>query len=313
MTNEARGKAFCSSANIGAGFDVFGLALKKYADEVRVRITRDRKIRIFVKGPYSHLLPTDVSRNSAGPPARALLRAAQLQKGLEITIEKNVPQGLGLGSSGASAAACAKCVDHVLGLDLSNDELVRIASLGEKAVTGAAHADNVAASLLGGFVIVYGDPVRTVSFMPSRSLAIVVVTPILPIRENKTRLARKVVPKSVGTHKAVLNIGRASAIAAGFAIGDIDMIGSGMLDEIAEPHREQLIPGYGSVRESALQAQAAGVSISGAGPSVIALVNRGRHQPFTVARAMVAAFARNKVKSRSFVTEPAPPARIVGA
>ncbi|MBO0887754.1 homoserine kinase [Candidatus Bathyarchaeota archaeon] len=308
---QAVGEAFCSTANLGAGFDVFGLALGRFCDRVRIRLNRGEKIRITVSGKYSVGIPQYVDRNSAGPPARALLRRAGLRRGLEIFIQKNVPQGLGLGSSGATAAACAKCLDHLLQLDLSNDELVQTASLGERAVTGAAHADNVAASLLGGFVIVYDNPVRAVSIRPPKELKIVVAVPMLPSRKDKTRQARKLVPRKLATSKAVLNIGRASAIVAGFASGDVERIGSGMMDEIAEPYRTKSVPGYAEVKKAALDANAAGVSISGAGPSVVALVDRSQHDPETVANAMTKAFARSKVRSRTFITDPAPPARIV--
>ncbi len=304
-------EAFCSAANLGAGFDVFGLALNKYSDKVRVRATSRTGIRIFAKGRYGSGLPRDPKKNSAGPPAMALMRKAGLKRGLEITIEKNVPQGLGLGSSGATAAACTKAMNFLLGLRLSNNELVRVASLGEKAVTGTAHADNVSASLLGGFVVVYGNPFRTISIKPPTSLASVVVTPHLSLPVGKTRHARKLIPKSIEVKRAVLNIGRASAIAAGFARGDIEMIGSGMDDEIAEPYRESLIPGYRNVKNAALEAEAAGVSVSGAGPSIIALVDRAHHNVQTVAKAMVQAFAHHKVQSMYFVARPAPGARII--
>lgn len=309
----AVGEAFCSTANLGAGFDVFGLALNKYADKVRVRLTSGRGIRIVVKGKTGQQIPREADRNSAGPPAMTLLRKARLKRGLDITIEKNVPQGLGLGSSGATAAACTKTLDHLFDLGLSNDELVRIASLGEKAVAGTAHADNVAASILGGFVIVYGSPVRTVSLKPPRGMTAIVATPQLAGGPNKTRKARKIIPRQIEVKKAILNIGRASAIAAGFARGDIRMIGTGMEDEIAEPHRARLIPGFSRVRRAALEAGAAGVSISGAGPSVIAIIDRKDHDPRIVGRAMVNGFAANKVHSNWFVAHPAPGAKIVEA
>jgi homoserine kinase len=309
----AVGKAFCSSANLGAGFDVFGLALNKYADKVWVRLTSGRGIRIFVKGTMGHHIPRETNRNSAGPPATALLKKAELKTGLEIIIEKNVPQGLGLGSSGATAAACTKTLDHLLGLKLSNDELVRIASLGEKAVTGTAHADNVAASILGGFVIVYGSPVRAICLKPPSDMTSVVVSPQFATMQNKTRKAREIVPKQIEVKKAILNIGRASAIVAGFARGDIQMIGTGMEDEIAEPYREHLIPGFTRVKRAALEAGAAGAAISGAGPSVIAIVDRKNHDPRLVGRAMHRAFAQSNVHSTWFVTQPAPGAAIIEA
>jgi len=307
----AKCQAFCSTANLGAGFDVFGLALGKYSDLVNIKIIKSRKIRVLVEGKWSEAIPKDPSRNSAGPPARALLRRSNFKKGLEIKILKGVPSGLGLGSSGATAAASARCIDHLLELELSDDELVRAASLGEKAVTGAAHADNVAASMLGGFVIVYDSPVRAISVKPPDGLAIVVTIPKLRKHQDKTRLARQIVPKTLSLHQATMNLGRASAIVSGFASKNIAQIGSGMHDEIAEPYREQAIPGIKLVKESGILTGAAGVAISGAGPSLIAVVDKKRHDPKTVGRAMVSGFKQSKIESKFFVTEPASAARII--
>src|SRR5437879_9011827 len=261
------GSAFWSTANLGAGFDVFGLALNKYSDTVYVRITSGKKIRIIVRGPEGRNIPVEVRKSSAGPPAAELAKKAQLKKGLEIIVEKRVPHGLGLGSSWSTAAACTMVVNALLDLGLSNDELVQIASLGEKAVAGTPHADNVAASLLGGFVIVYDRPIRTICLKPPHGLAVVVATPQLPVQSEKTRKARKAIPEKIPVKNAVLNLGRASAMAAAFAQGDIRLIGTGMEDEIAEPYRKDLIPGYDDVRRMRLEAGAAGVSTRAPGQS----------------------------------------------
>lgn len=305
------GRAFCSTANLAAGFDVFGLALNRYFDTVSARITSGKKIRIIVRGLQGRAIPREVKKNSAGPPALELAEKAQLKKGLEIVIEKRVPQGLGLGSSGATAAACTKVLDSLFDLRLSNDELVHVASLGEGAVAGTAHADNVAASLLGGFVIAYDKPIKTISLKPPASLAVAVATPQLPVQSDKTRKARKVIPKKIMVSNAILNIGRAAAMAAAFAQGNIRTIGTAMEDEIAEPYRQHLIPGYRDVKRMALKAGAAGVTISGAGPSLVALIDKDNHDPRLVARAMVRAFAQNNVRATSFVTLPAHGATIV--
>ncbi len=307
----AVGRAFCSTANLGAGFDVFGLALNRYFDTVSARITSGKKIRIIVHGHEGRDIPVNLSKNSAGPPAMDLAKKACLKKGLEIIVEKRVPQGLGLGSSGTTAAACTKVLDALLDLRLSNDELVQVASLGEKAVTGTPHADNVAASLLGGFVIVYDWPLRTISLKPPRGLAVVVATPQLPVQFEKTKKARKIIPEKIPVKNAVLNLGRASVMAAAFAQGDIRLIGTGMEDQIAEPYRKDLIPGYDDVKRMGLEAGAAGVSISGAGPSLVALVDGDNREPRLVAQAMVRAFAQNNVRSTSFVARPAQGASIV--
>jgi homoserine kinase len=306
-----RVEAYCSTANLGAGFDVFGLALNKFADTVQVRTAKTGTVRINAFGPYSRGLPRAPNKNSAGPPARALLDRSGLNIGVEITIQKNIPPGVGLGSSGATAAACTKAMNHMLQLDLSNDELVRIASLGEAASSGSAHTDNVGASLLGGFVIAYGNPLRAVSTKPPANLSAVVVSPKTRILKSKTSLARRLVPQKITVKEAVLNIGRASAITLGFATGDMDLIGSGMEDAIAEPYREALVPGYRAVKKAALAKHASGVAISGAGPSVVAFVDKTRQDPEKIAKAMVREFTRSEVESTFFVTGPADGARII--
>ena len=89
------------------------------------------------------------------------------------------------------------------------------------------------------------------------------------------------------------------------------MIGTGMEDEIAEPYRRNLIPCYSDVRRMALEAGAVGVSISGAGPSLVALVDRLRREPRTIAKAMIRGFAQNNLSATCFVARPAPGARII--
>ncbi len=305
-------KAYCSSANLGPGFDIFGLSLNMYADTVKVEPTEKKSIVINMKGPYRDAVPLLPSKNSAGPPAMELLRRAQAKKGLKVTIKKNVPPGLGLGSSGATAAACTKAVDSLLETGLSDDEMVQVASLGEGAIAETPHMDNVAASLLGGFVIVYGrDPAHVVSIRPSSRLAVAIVTPRVQLPKAKTKIARSLVPDRVELSKAVLSIGWASALAVGFARGDIGLIGEGMNDEIVEPHRERLVPGYRSVKRAALSAGAAGVAISGAGPSIIAVVDRAQSDARRVAKTMAREFARNNVQAQYFITGPSLGARIV--
>jgi homoserine kinase len=195
LDQRVRAEAYCSTANLGAGFDVFALTLSRYANGVQVRITSGQTVKIKALGPYSRELPRTPNKNSAGPPAQALLDKSGLNTGVEIIVEKNISPGLGLGSSGATAAACTKAMDHLLQLGLSNDELVKTASLGEAAASGSPHTDNVAASLLGGFVIAYGKPLRTLSVKPPGKLSVVVVSPTTRAPKNKTGLARKLIPR----------------------------------------------------------------------------------------------------------------------
>ncbi|KYH36133.1 MAG: homoserine kinase (thrB1) [Candidatus Bathyarchaeota archaeon B23] len=117
----------------------------------------ERVVHISVRGVDADLIPRDPRANSAGAVLRYLLRRLRLPCGFHVEMAKGVPPGRGLGSSGASAAAAAYAAMRLLDLRLPIWELVRLAAVGEEAVSGSPHADNVSASLLGGFTIVSGD------------------------------------------------------------------------------------------------------------------------------------------------------------
>jgi len=146
---------------------------------------------------------------------------------------------------------------------------------------------------------------------PPTKLSVVVVSPKTRPPKNKTSLARTLVPQRIRVQEAVLNIGRASAIALGFARGNIELIGSGMEDAIAEPYREKLVPGYKMVKKAALTAHASGVAISGAGPCIVAFVDKTKQDPKKIGRIMTKEFSRNHIEATFFVTGPAVGARII--
>jgi homoserine kinase len=293
----------CSSANLGSGFDVFGLALGAFHDTLTAELT-SKDVTIKVTGIGADTIPTNPEKNTAGLVAKNLL--VNREAGVKLTVEKGVPLKMGLGSSGASAAACAVALNELFGLGLSKNELVRTAALGEVAAAGASHADNVAASVLGGFAIVQknGGSVGAVRLDPPRNLDIALALPRVETPENKTAAARAVLPRSVGFGEAVANAGNAALVVAGFHLGDVGLIGRGMMDLIVEPARKRLIPGYDSVKKVALKAGAAGVAISGAGPAVLALVDCSLISAADVAEVMKTAFVDAGVACETCCTKP---------
>ena len=150
-----------STANLGAGFDVFGMALDGRHDTVRVAESGDHSITITADGG----VPSDPGRNTAGIVAGAM-RDEFGTGGAHITIRKGVPAGYGMGSSAASAAAAAVAFNELFGLGLDRTALVRYAGYGERASAGSIHYDNVAASVCGGFVIVRTDPLGVTALRP---------------------------------------------------------------------------------------------------------------------------------------------------
>lgn len=284
-----------SIANFGPGFDVIGVALDSLGDIVRLEKIDEPEVRLSVKGVGADKIPVDPEINSSGAVLQLVKEKYDVSHGFKAEIRKGVPPGKGMGSSGASASATAIAVDHLLGLGLKASGLIRLAAHGEGAVAGAPHADNVAASILGGYVLVGED--YDVVRLDAPNVGMVVVVPDIHI-ENKTRTARELLPEKVALKDAVRNIGYAARMTAGVALGDPILFGRSICDNLVEPHRAAMIPNFWEVKQAALDAGAYGCSISGGGPSVFAVGERVDE----IAKAMVDAFST--VKTRVYHTTP---------
>ncbi len=278
-------RAPATSANFGSGFDVFGAALDTPADVVRV--SRAETTTIEMSGAGSQFIPEDPTKNTAGAVARALDAPAR------IRIDKGVRPASGLGSSAASAAAAALALNELYDLGLSRDELIPYAAQGEALVSGDAHADNVAPALLGGFTIATPAGVTQVD----ASIPLVACLPDIVV---STRTARRVVPQMAPMTDVVDTVGKAATLAVGMARDDPVLVGRGMEDSIVTPERAALIEGYDAVREAALDAGATGVTVSGAGPAMLAACHRTERK--AIASAMVDAFADVEVEARAYQT-----------
>ncbi len=257
-----------STANLGPGFDVFGLAMDAFYDTVTLTETGDG-ITIVTDDD----IPAEPARNTAGLVVKNMAERFEIGGGVEIRINKGVPAGFGMGSSAASAAAAAVAFDRLFGLNLDGNSLVELAGSGEKASAGSVHYDNVAASVLGGFVIVRTDPLDVIRITPPSKLRMCVAVPRLKVPEKKTKVSRGVLPKRVSLSDSILNLSNAAGMVAGFMRRDPHLIGSSVRDVIVEPARQHMIPGFSQVKHNALKAGAFGVTISGAGPSVIAFTD----------------------------------------
>jgi len=292
-----------TSANLGPGFDVFALALKRPSDKVTITAIPEG-IKIRIKGLLAKTISVVPEKNTAGVVATKMISDFGLQTGLLIEIEKGIMPGTGLGSSAASAAAIAYGLNKMFSLGLKNLELINYAAKGEIASAGFEHADNVSAAICGQFVIIESyHPLQIVNFRCPDKMGICVTMPKLAAPAHKTEKARLMIPTLVPMDKLVENLGRAAVMASGFATGDIDLIGRSMIDRIVEPARIPSIPGYLQVKENALKAGACGVTISGAGPSMIAIVNKKKADVRKVAKAMQEGFKSVGLESTCYVTE----------
>jgi homoserine kinase len=313
---QIRVEAPASSANLGPGFDVFALALDKPKDTVRMRFTPGKARTVSVRmGKMTGLeVPRLEAENGASIVCLEIAKKHDVRGEIIVDLDKRVPIGRGMGSSGASAAAAAVAMNELLGLGLSGDELIFYAGKAEGATSGSQHYDNVAASILGGFVVVTcgeGERLTTVRFDPPAGLAVCVATPVVSLPSRKTEYARSLLPESVSLGTLVANVGNASLMVSGFAKKDIKLIGKGMTDRAVEQARKSMIPGFDRVRSGALDAGAEGVCISGAGPSMLAIVDKRRNRPEKVLEAMRAAFANEGAKSSGYVTKIGKGARVV--
>ncbi len=279
-------RAPATSANLGSGFDVFGAALGRPADVVRLE--RADRTTIRVTGAGSQYIPEDPEENTVGAVAEALDAPARIE------IDKGVRPASGLGSSAASAAAAAVGLNELYGRGFSREELVSVAAEGEAVVSGAAHTDNVAPSIMGGFTIAREDGVTQVD-------ASIPLVTCLPETVVSTRDARAVVPDGMRMEQLVDVVGSAATLAVGMVRDDPALVGTGMADGVVTPARAELITGYDAVQEAALEAGATGVTISGAGPAVIAACREPDRRE--IASAMLDAFDDAGVDARAYQTQ----------
>jgi homoserine kinase len=275
--------------NVGPGLDILGMAVEGPGDTVRAAWSETPGIQVSEPGHPD--LPTDPTRHAAAVAAAAVLRrietGTQVQRGITLTVHKGLPLAGGQGGSAASAVAAAVAVNQLLGRPLEPIELMSAALDAEEQVAGR-HADNVAASLLGGIVLIRSlQPVDLIQLPVPDDLWVVLVRPDQQLR---TAEARSVLPSEVPRALALHQAAQVGALVAALASGDYDLLGRSIDDRIAEPARADLLPGFREAKRAALDAGALGSSISGAGPTSFALV-RGPELGGRVAEAMSQAYA----------------------
>lgn len=313
MASSCTAVAPSSTANLGPGYDVFGLGLDALEDRVRITKAsgRSRRITIRVSGEKSMSIPSVTEYNSAGLVIKKMSEDFDINDDLDVNIIKQVPAGFGLGSSAASAAAAAVAFDRLFYLKIQKPKMIEYAAEGEIASAGTRHYDNVSGAILGGFVIVRTIPeLEFIKLDPPRDLVLVIAIPTIKVSNRKTEVARSVLPKEVPLKSVVRNVSNASTIVAGFILKDIRMIAKGVDDVIVEPARKHLIPSYDAVKSNALKSGALAVTISGAGPSMISFLETSKNGK-RVADSMAAGFKESRIKSRIFVCYPSSGAKVI--
>jgi len=255
-------------SNLGPGFDCLGLAVRGAGDRVHARRRSEPgAVLTHVEGDGG-ALPRD-ERNTAVVAATWLLERHAPTQGVELKLHKGLPLGSGLGSSGASACAAAVAVDAALGLGLPATVLVEAARHAEGVACGTAHPDNVAPCIVGGIVLIPAlDPLRLISLPVPEELWLALYTPGCSVA---TADARAVLPAEVPLSAVVTQAARLGLLVHALHQDDLALLGEAVVDDIIEPARADLIPGYREVKAACLEAGALACSISGAGPTTFAL------------------------------------------
>jgi homoserine kinase len=256
-----------TSANLGPGFDIFGLCLEEPYDIVSVEKMEENGIKIVVEGEKSEEIPTEPEKNTAGVVAKAMMKDFNIKEGIKIHITKGIKPGSGLGSSSASSAGVVVAINELFNLKLSKLKLVEYAALGEGVAAGSPHADNVAPAIFGGFTMV-------TNYNPLEILHIPVEIDVLialPDIQISTKEAREILPKKIEMGEMINNVGKACGMVYSLFKNDIELFGRYMMmDKVVEPRRAKLIPKYEDVKEK-VKDKVYGITISGAGPAIIAI------------------------------------------
>jgi homoserine kinase len=244
--------AGASIANLGPGFDVLGVALEHPVDKVIASRRKEPGVGFELRTQVPDV--PDGPENVAAHVAALILGDHKPGFGATITLHKEMAVGSGLGSSAASSVAAAMAVNALLPTPLPRRDLLPYALEGERKASGAAHADNAAAALLGGAVLVRSyDPLDVIT-LPLRGVFLFAV--LRPHRVLPTRIARRLLPFSIALPDAVRQWGNVGAVVAALARGDAALLGRSLEDRVAEPVRASLIPGYADAKRAALESGA---------------------------------------------------------
>lgn len=259
-----------SVGNVAVGFDSLGLCLDKPGDELILKPGKKKGLHITKITGDRKKLPHDVLKNTAGYAAYKVLEAVgETDLPIELELFKKMPFGSGLGSSAASAVAGAFAMNYYLKQPFEKRELLRFALDGEELASGARHADNVAPSMLGGVILIRDNATLDIIRVHCpKGLKVCVIHPKIEIL---TAESRGILSDTVPLKNFITQSANLASFVAGMFNSDIEMIRRSLEDVVIEPQRKHLIPHFDKMKEIAMEENALGFSISGAGPAVFAL------------------------------------------
>jgi homoserine kinase len=302
MRDQATAFSPASVGNIGVGFDILGHSIAGAGDTATVRRIAEPLVRIAAIRGSTVELPFDAAANTAGAALIALREALQLPFGFEIELDKGIPLGSGMGGSAASCVAALVAANALLDAPLAAVKLYPFAVTGEAVASGGRHGDNVGPMLLGGVALATAEHVVAVPVPHEWTCVLVHPDAVLETRRARAALAGAYELKQFVAQSANLSL-----VLAGCWRGDAALVRAGLNDVLVEPRRAPLIEGFAAVKQAALDGNAMGASISGAGPSVFAWFE-SELQARATAPAMAAAFAAAGFTSQTYISPVAGPA-----
>ena len=285
-------------ANVSCGFDVLGFCLDTIGDEMVVRKTTEKGIKITKIEGYD--LPFEAHENVAGVSALALIEDFKPDCGFEIEIYKKIKPGSGIGSSSASAAGSVFAINELLGKPYNTTQLTYFAMKGEALASGAEHADNIAPALFGGFTLVKScTPLKVLEIPTPSNLYATIIHPEIEI---KTSEARAILPKEIALQDAITQWANVGSLIHAMHTNNYALLSDSLKDGIVEPHRSKLIPHFNDVKQEALTSGALGCGISGSGPSIFAL-SEGLEIAKQVEKAMENVYSKTAIHFNTYVSK----------
>ena len=275
-----------STANLGSGFDVLGLALSLY-NTIEMETT-PRGVELTVEGEGAEHLQGEAKRSLVVRAAEAAFEYLGVTPpGLKIHLKNEIPFKRGLGSSGTACLAGVIGAAELTGRPLSRPEVLKLA------LTLEGHPDNITPSLVGGLTAscLSEGEVRYVKIPLPEAISVVAV---IPEHQLSTAEARRVLPRQVPFADAVYNVSRAALLVGAMVAGDLSLLDEATRDRLHQPYRAKLVPGMEEVLEVARRGGALAAFLSGAGTTVVALANQGAE---TVGLEMAEAWARKGLRA----------------
>ncbi len=257
-------KVPATTANLGPGFDTLGMALRIYT-WIELHYAEKTEIKLIGSELQGISYGSD---NLVYQAVQAVFDKVGVQvPELYLSIYSEIPLARGLGSSAAAIIGGMAAANALLDNPLSDDQIFALATSME------GHPDNVGAALFGGIVVAHwdGKEVHSIKIHPPEDLEVLLT---IPEYRLSTTASRQVLPSTVSLEDAVFNLSHVALLVAAFASGQLDKINIAMKDRLHQPYRAELVPGMTEILQEATGYGALGVALSGAGPTLIAFVDR---------------------------------------